>query len=161
MTNKSIDKLAGETALEICRGEDCDGKLDIDSLDTLSTKALGVLQEQGVYAMIVFLFSRSGNEKLADYLKNPKKNNKKISAIQLVKGLVNSLEKEPVQALEVQFEEKLNGNLNEKKQKLLQHFLDKISIDLESLLFVKEFYEQTLIYVRHIAKGMKNESKNE
>jgi len=155
MENKSIDNLAGETALLVCKGEDCHGKLDIDHLENLTTKALGVLQEQGVYAMMVFLFSRSGNETLDNYLKEVKKNGEKIAAIELVEGLVNSLREDPIKSLNVQFEEVLNGNLNKKKKRLLQHFLNKISGDLEKLLFVKEFYEQTLIYVRHIAKGMK------
>ena len=159
MDNKSIDKLAGETALAICKGEDWNGKLDVDSLETLATKSLGVLQEQGVYAMIVFLFSRSGDKFLSKYLEEAKKHNEKIAAITLVKWLVNSLKKEPIAAMKVAFDKDLNGNLNTKKQSILQHFLEKISSNLENLLFVKEFYERTLIYVRHISKGLKNEQK--
>jgi hypothetical protein len=40
----------------------------VETLERLSTKALGVLQSQGVYALMLFLFSRTGDEKLVSPL---------------------------------------------------------------------------------------------
>lgn len=152
MANISIDKLAGETALAICTPENPGEKWDIEALENLATKALGVLQEHGVYAMIVFLLSRSG-EKSFDDSKASKENK---AAIQLVQALVNALSKSPLNTLDITFTKTLNRNIHHDKAQLLQHFIRKIAKDLEKLLFVKEFYENTLIYVRHIAKGLKN-----
>lgn len=119
----------------------------------MATKTLGVLQEQGVYAMVVFLLSRSGNKNFDD--KDLKDENR--AAIEIMKNLGNSLSQDPLNNLQVGFQSPLDYNLNFMKKEIMENFLSKISENLEKLLFVKEFYEQTLIYVRHIAKGMKNE----
>lgn len=147
-TNRNLDKLAGEVALEIC-GKD----VDIGTLENLATKALGVLQEQGVYAMMVFLLSRSGDKLFTDL----KISNENKAAIICTDKLNESLKKEPLHLLSMN----PNGvgslkskNNNGVKKAILEMYL-KISESLENLLIVKEFYEQTLIYIRHICKGLK------
>ncbi len=169
MENKSIDNLAGETALAICD----DKVIDIGTMENLATKALGVLQEQGVYAMIVFLLSKTNNKpfdrlKKADEARSavfcidklndcweysilnflPKKENTKLSPLKL--NIPKEASKDDQKRLESEFREKLL----KVKRTILDQYIN-LSNSLEELLFVKEFYEQTLIYVRHIAKGMK------
>ncbi|MBN2533559.1 MAG: hypothetical protein JXB88_11730 [Spirochaetales bacterium] len=148
MANRNLDKLAGEVALQICNPDE----VTIDILERIATKALGVLQEQGVYAMIVFLLSRSGNEQY-----NKKKESKESkSAILCIDSLNGSLKKEPMNFLSLKSNNVTplqTKNDNNGKKAILQMYL-KISESLETLLLVKEFYEQILIYVRHICKGL-------
>lgn len=148
MANRNLDKLAGEAALQICNPDE----VTIDILERISTKALGVLQEQGVYAMIVFLLSRSGNKQYNEL----EKSKESKSAILCIDSLNESLKREPINFLSL----KSNNitplqtrNDNNGKKAILHMYLD-ISESLEKLLLVKEFYEQTLIYVRHICKGL-------
>ncbi len=56
MANFSWSRLAAQYAQKIV----ADGKAEIENL---ITKSLGVLQEQGVYACMLFLLSRTSNEK--------------------------------------------------------------------------------------------------
>ncbi len=147
MANRNLDKLAGEVALQICNAG-----VDIDTLENLSTKALGVLQEHGVYAMAVFLLSRSGDKRFDD--QNISNENK--SAIICIDKLNESLKKEPLHffALNPNGVSSLKSKNNTNAKKAILELYLKISESLESLLMVKEFYEQTLIYVRHISKGL-------
>jgi len=56
MTDLNLDRLAAQYAQKIVH----DGQ---SGLENLITKTLGVLQEQGVYTCLLFLFSRTGDEK--------------------------------------------------------------------------------------------------
>ena len=127
MTQPNLDQLAAQYAQKIV----ADGKADIENL---ITKTLGVLQEQGVYAMILFLFSRTSNEKsLAE----------KTRA-----HLYDLLTKLPA------FAESQISDSN-----ALQFFSNTVCNDLDTLLLVKELYEQTLIYARYSAKAAGKEEK--
>lgn len=63
--NLNLDRVAAERAQAMVRkaknGVDKVEK-PVDTLERLTTKALGVLQEQGIYAMMLFLFSRTSDE---------------------------------------------------------------------------------------------------
>ncbi|PID84854.1 MAG: hypothetical protein CSB13_11030 [Chloroflexi bacterium] len=122
MTQLNLDQLAAQYAQKIVQ----DGQ---DGLENLITKTLGVLQEQGVYACLLFLFSRTGNEKnLAETTRS---------------HLYNLLKELPV------FQK---STLND--QNALKFFSDSVCNDLDTLLLVKELYEQTLIYARYGAKAV-------
>lgn len=109
---------------------------DAKAAENLITKTLGVLQEQGVYAMILFLFSRSGDEcKIAPTLREP--------LYLLTKELP------PYQN---------NGGLAEfdgetEAKNVLAFYEQSVCGNLDNLLLVKELYEQTLIYARYGAKA--------
>lgn len=122
MTTLNLDQLAAQYAQKII----ADGKAEIENL---ITKTLGVLQEQGVYACMLFLFSRtSKNEKsLADKTRSH------------LYALINEL---PAFA---------NHQITDANA--LQFFSDTVCGDLDTLLLVKELYEQTLIYARYGAKA--------
>ena len=108
----------------------------METLDRLATKTLGVLQEQGVYAMMLFLFSRSRDEaKIAPELRLPLyRLLQQLPQIQGVQELTNFKED------------------NEAKV-VLQLYADQVCHELDTLLLVKELYEQTLIYARYGAKA--------
>jgi hypothetical protein len=56
--NRSLDYLAAFTAQKIT--EIIGRGVPSSNVENLSTKTLGILQEQGIYAMFLFLLSRSG-----------------------------------------------------------------------------------------------------
>ncbi len=121
MKQLNLDQLAAQYAQKIV----ADGR---KGLENLITKTLGVLQEQGVYACLLFLFSRTSIEKsLADTTRP---------------HLYNLLKELPA------FQQ---SEIND--QNGLQFFSDTVCSNLDTLLVVKELYEQTLIYARYGAKA--------
>ena len=99
-----------------------------DIVERLVTKALAVLQEQGVYALALFLLSRKGDEK------------------NVGKQILSELRK------------LLNESYNNlfpinKPSDNLKFFLERVVNDLDTMLLVKDLFEQTLIYARFSAKA--------
>lgn len=98
-----------------------------NDVENTVTKALGVLQEDGVYACFLYLLAKE------------KDNGKAI-----VKEMLNLLN-EPLLNL---------GKLNsDKSQDILSYITSKVTVDLEKLLLTKETLEQMLIYARYGAKA--------
>lgn len=105
-------------------------------VENLVTKTLGVLQEQGVYAMFLFLFSRSSNEaRIAPGLRAP--------LYSLLRRLPHLPEKEQL----ARFDEATEAKT------VLSYVANSVCQDLDTLLLVKELCEQTLIYARYGAKA--------
>ena len=98
--------------------------------DTLITKALGVLQEQGVYAFFLFLKSRGRAEREAAL-------SMIIDSGDLIAEIFDNLK-------------------NEDFQKDWSDILRKNILDnLDNLFLVLQLLEQTLIYARYHAKSFK------
>jgi len=140
MNSLNLDKIAQDKAREMLGNKD--KKPDIETLERLVTKALGVLQSQGVYALMLFLFSRTSKEKeTAPFIR---------------KALYKALLKIP------NFEN--NGDLqsfmtnDSDHKKVTEWYSDNIAKDLNTLLLVRDLYEQTLIYARFHAKAAKEAS---
>lgn len=121
MKQLNLDQLAAQYAQKIV----ADGKAEIENL---ITKTLGVLQEQGIYACMLFLFSRTSNEKNLAAKTRP--------------HLYALLKELPVFAA---------SEINDSNA--LKFFADTVCNDLDTLLLVKDLYEQTLIYARYGAKA--------
>ena len=132
MTTTNLDQKAAHYSQEIIK----DG-LQIGAakeVENLITKTLGVLQEQGVYAMMLFLSSRTGKEKdIAPALR-----------IQLY----TLLEKELVAFTNIQ-----ETVPQAEAAAVLKFYSDKVCSNLDILFLVKDLYEQTLIYARYGAKA--------
>jgi len=96
-------------------------------VDNTVTKALGVLQENGVYACFLYLLAKE-------------KENGNV----VVEEMLNLLDKlnfgwgKPVE----------NSGAS-----VLKHIAEKVTVDLERLLLAKETLEQMLIYARYGAKA--------
>lgn len=142
-----LDKLCAKTAHRIL---DERGNTDKTSADGLSTKTLGVLQEQGVYAAALFLCSRFGSEPFAKVL---------------MANLLLLLSETELTGLGAAYPLPSNETISPdwaaaKKEKILKHFADGtngndgIATNLQRLLAVKSLFEQTLIYVRYGAKAL-------
>ena len=131
----NLDQRAAHYAQEMV-SQAVPDKKSAKAAENLITKTLGVLQEQGVYAMILFLFSRTGDEqKIAPKLRGP----------------LYLLTKELPQ---YQNNGDLAGFGEETKAKdVLPFYAQSVCGNLDNLLLVKELYEQTLIYARYGAKA--------
>ena len=131
MTEQTLDHDAAKRAQNIVRDAVAKPKVDAKDVDNLVTKTLGVLQENGVYACYLFLFSRS---------RSKDKNIAEVISQQLIELSVEDLP----------FGWELPGNnVNEK----LEFVSDRICAELDPLLVAKKIFEQTLIYARYGAKA--------
>jgi hypothetical protein len=134
MTQLNLDQQAARHAQEIVK--ECVKMKDAKAVENLITKALGVLQEQGVYAMMLFLFSRGSDEAdIAPKLRQP---------------LYRLLQQLP----QYQNDQELAG-FNERTEAnvVLRFYADRVCGELDTLLLVKELDEQALIYARYGAKA--------
>lgn len=119
----NLDYLAATRAQKIIKRTS--EKASARDVDNTVTKALGVLQENGVYACFLYLLAKEKDigkivvEEMLDVLQN------------LGWNKPSSLTPEVV----------------------LGHISDNITRDLERLLLAKEVLEQTLIYARYGAKA--------
>jgi hypothetical protein len=99
-------------------------------LENLSTKALGVLQEAGIYAVVLFFHTRGKEERqTAERI------------MQVLDGL----------ALQVVKDDKPLNNF----QSRAKYYTEKICSDLHATLMTRAVWEQTLIYARYGAKAVK------
>ncbi len=136
----NLDRLAARSAQRIVAEGGDAGKLEI-----LATKTLGVVQENGVYAGMLFLYSR------------PKAEEDQARAIR--DNLLAMLGADEIATLSLRFPEgqgkpgRQGQWSKDKWADVAQHVSDHVTVDLDKLLLVKELYEQTLIYVRYGAKA--------
>jgi hypothetical protein len=103
------------------------------------TKALGVLQEDGVYACFIYLLAQE-------------KDNGKV----VVAEMLYLLEKLGFSANKLIKED---GKINLSPQSVLNHITDNVTQNLERLLLTKETLEQMLIYARYGAKARQEDEK--
>lgn len=123
---RNLDLLAAQTAQQIIANT---GDFKASEVDNLATKALGVLQENGVYAAALFLYSRSSKDaQIAPFVRQP-----------LLRLAAQEVVNQPAPA--------------DQAQETLKFVTDHVCNDLDTLLLVKQLWEQTLIYVRYGAKA--------
>jgi len=120
----NLDRLAAQHAQNIITAIREQKASDVDNT---ITKALGVLQEHGVYACFLYLLAKE------------KDNGKTVvkQMLDLLAGLGFDWD-QPA---------------DQKPETILKHINEKVSIDLERLLLAKETLEQMLIYARYGAKA--------
>ena len=132
----NLDKLAARYSQNMV--SDCNDKIKI--LERVVTKTLGVLQEQGVYAMILFLFSRSSEEKdVAGFIRK-----QLYQVLSSIREVVPEFLKNQVMP-----DEKTAIN-----NVLAFYSSDEVMGDTNTLFLIRDLYEQTLIYTRYGAKAL-------
>jgi len=120
----NLDRLAAQHAQAIIQHTSDKKASDVDNT---VTKALGVLQENGVYACFLYLLAKE-----------------KENGGAVVDEMLSLLD-------ELGFGwGKPDDN---RAKKVLSHISDKVTVDLERLLLAKETLEQMLIYARYGAKA--------
>ncbi|WP_448560973.1 hypothetical protein [Trichothermofontia sp.] len=121
----NLDSLAAQYAQDIVKKANSE-------IETTVTKALGVLQEDGVYACFLYLLAKE-------------KENGRV----VVDEMLSLLEK-----LGFGWQKPLkNGEPDLSANVVLKHVSDHVTQDLERLLLAKETLEQMLIYARYGAKA--------
>jgi hypothetical protein len=126
-TQKNLDRLAAKYAQEVIKNSK---DKDIDIENTV-TKALGVLQENGVYACFLYLMAKEDEKREKVVVNN-------------MLGLLD----------ELNFGWGKPNNPSDNKE-VLEYIINKVTVDLERLLLAKETLEQMLIYARYGAKACK------
>jgi len=130
MTTLNLDRVAARHAQEMVKRTN-----DAKTLERLATKTLGVLQEQGVYACMLFLFSRSSDED-------------KVAKKAIRPQLFQALKALPV------FKDSSHVPIDDADaQTALRFYSDHVLDGLDLTLLVRDLYEQTLIYARYGAKA--------
>lgn len=140
MDERILDRLAACCAEEIVAGAIALPQKAKD-VDILVTKALGVLQENGVYACFLFLLSRTQDKE------------KEISAVVRDK-LLDMIGQDLNFA---GWQEQLPSQQGRDAEAVLTYVANTVCAHLDPLLMTKELLEQTLIYARYGAKARKNE----
>ena len=121
----NLDIYAARSAQDIIAKTNDKTSRDVENL---ITKTLGVLQENGVYACLLFLYSSDrGDNDIGGIIR-----------INLI-SILESINKTPPKGVE--------------SKDMLRYFGDEICIDLDILLITKQLWEQTLIYARYGAKA--------
>ena len=115
---------------------------DKDKYETIINNSLGVLLENGLFGMFVYLFSYKKEKEFA----------KKVRE-EILKLLIN----EPVKILNTtETPEVLAGDFNKLKAVLMENMQD-----IDQKIFAEELVEKCLIYARYTAKSKKKESLGE
>jgi len=123
----NLDRIAARYAQKIIKDT---AEKEAKDVENLVTKALGVLQENGVYACVLYLLSRKQEKekKIAQAIRK-----------ELYDMAVNKLNFEA-------------GN-GKTPEEVLEFYSETVCKELEPLLLAKEVFEQTLIYARFGAKA--------
>jgi hypothetical protein len=139
----NLDMIAAQHAQKIIAATMRENKANVENV---VTKALGVIQEQGIYAGLLYLLSRPDKEKtIAEVARDQ---------------LVALLEEEALSRFNLRegLPNKTEGKLY--AQKLLDHFAAKVcGAKIPTLLLVKNLFEQTLMYARYSAKARPDDDK--
>lgn len=140
---KNLDLIAAEVAQKIIT-DTTDGQKATE-VDNLITKALGVLQENGVYAGLLYLYSRNAGEQ-------PAAKQIRLRLLHLISELALTPPTDRQVGDKVVVEDA-------QASAALQFLSDHICGNLDRLLLVKQLWEQTLIYARYGAKAREAEEK--
>ena len=127
ITSPNLDRLAAQHAQAII-SRTTDKKAS--EVDNTVTKALGVLQENGVYACFLYLRAKEGE-------------NDRVVVV-VVEEMLDLLD-----GLGFGWGKPTENSLKE----VLSYISEKVTVDLERLLLAKETLEQMLIYARYGAKA--------
>ncbi|TFH46869.1 MAG: hypothetical protein E4G94_01435 [ANME-2 cluster archaeon] len=120
-----LDLEAARTAQDIIKETNDKGAKDVENF---ITKTLGVLQVNGVYACILYLYSRSSDSN-------------KVS---------KSIRKQLIEMTKLVGQNPAN---DDNAENVLKYLTDYICTDINTLMLTKQIWEQTLVYARYGAKA--------
>jgi len=122
---QNLDLIAAQTAPMIL--ESITDAKQKERKETLINQALGILAEQGPFAMMLWARTQSGNGKIGNALRQH------LSTMLQRTGLADCG----------------TGNFNE----WLTAFNQQVCADFVKLMMTRQLFERVLIYARHYAKG--------
>ena len=141
MDKRLLDRVAAERAQQMVAKAIKEQGVKAKAVDNLVTKALGVLQENGVYACFLFLFSRT-NPDARDVAEVVREQLLQLATADLPFAW-----------------DSLPTSRQARSQEVLPKVSRTICGDLDQLLMTKDVFEQTLIYARYTAKARNQEEK--
>ena len=119
--------------------------------ENMINKLLGVLANDGVYAMWVYAINKLKDTELLKFLKE-------LSILPInIDTLKNYQFENTINEIENESNTKKRKIKFSQKVKELDKFFQTLSQDLNQLLFFKEMLEKALIYARYHAKAMGDE----
>ena len=119
--------------------------------ENMINKLLGVLANDGVYAMWVYAINKLKDTELLKFLKE-------LSILPInIDTLKNYQFEDSINEIENESNTKKRKIKFSQKVKELDKFFQTLSQDLNQLLFFKEMLEKALIYARYHAKAMDDE----
>jgi len=152
--NTNLDAVINEVGFEIAKLPDID-KTEINKL-------LGILAMDGVYAMWVYLLSKSTSkagklllqiEKFKNYIPELEISELEISELEKHSKDFKEVNNEALEEIEAETS-KRNNELSKKISDIIHNIFANLSKNLHNLLFFKEIMERTLIYARYHTKAM-------
>jgi len=157
---QNLDRLAAARSQELVKviGKTVKGNKQVKATeaDSLYTKALGVLQEHGLYATALYLLYRSGNQTGED---TQKYSAEELIATQTMANLWAMLSEEALAELRVRPEQSIDWtalNTHDQKEAILAHFSTNLcGSDLGRMFFIKKLFAQTLTYARYHARALR------
>lgn len=152
----NLDKLSADFSQKILslmgRRVKEDKIIKPDDIKRICSSALGVLQEQGVYAVFLFLLSRSGERPEQEELST-----EEFAACGVVAHLVSLLNTNELKGIGCTYVNNWDenfGRVNACKSELLRHMSQTVACDLRKLLMLKSLYEQVLVYTKYGADAL-------
>ena len=153
---KNLDALINEIGFEIAQIID----------ENMINKILGVLANDGVYAMWVYCLNKLTEKDFSAFLKQlsvlpikiiDKENNNEIELVKEdIEQYLNLLD----EINEIKNDKTKNEELKQKRVEKQEYFIkfeqffQNLSADIHQLLFFKDMVEKALIYARYHAKAM-------
>jgi hypothetical protein len=122
-----LDLEAARAAQDIIKETNSKGAKEVENF---ITKTLGVLQENGVYACVLYLYSRGS---AFDEISKP-------------------IRKQLIKMTKLVGQNTVNND-NDNAENVLKYLTDKICTDIDILMLTKQLWEQTLVYARYGAKA--------
>lgn len=153
MTN--LDALAARAAETMCAaiGMKCkkDEQIKPEQADGFFTKALGMVQESGIYAAVVYMQYRGG-----DWTEVSGADHEEVLAAYALSALLNLLREPALASMGVAFGKEVGpGEVNGSKPAVRRHAAAICEKGSETVFLTKELWERALTYARYTARGQK------
>lgn len=149
----NLDWIAAKHAQDVIQKSQHQKPKDVENT---VTKALGVLQEDGVYACFLYVLAKEKSsdkdEEEESEKQKPKRKKQKSTGEVLVEYMLKLLN-----SLNIEWGEPPTTN---KAEDILSYIVSNDKITLERLLLTKETLEQMLIYARYGAKAREEKPKD-
>ena len=160
----NLDYLAAKYGRKIAQetvGQDCaKGQVKGEQARNTVQKALGILQESGLYAVVVWLLSKAGNVtgNQQTWGQNCKSEEEFCSLIVLT-NLFQLANESQLASIGIALPEAISIHAweissRQNRRNILEHFSDTITASLDRLIFTRHIYDQTLVYALFITKAL-------
>jgi len=136
------------------------GQVKGEQARNIVQKALGILQESGIYAVVVWLLSKTGDVtgEQGTWWQNCN-SEEEFCSLTVLSGLFQLANEPQLAPIGIALPEEVGTKLwqinpRQNKVNILRHFSEAITANLDRLMFIRHLYEQTLIYALFVTKAL-------